>query len=254
MTMMLSGRIAIVTGGLSGIGAATVARFADEGATVIAADLAAAQDGLQAAGAAFHYKTDVADAASVARLVDAVVARFGRIDILVNAAGIGRDVPFLETSEELFDRMLAVNLRGTFLIGQAVARQMVAAGGGRIINIASISGRRGNAGRTAYGASKGGVVTLSEVMAIELAAHNILVNVIAPGPIDTSLAQQMHTPAARQRWIALTPLGRYGSPEEVAGAAAFLAGPDASYMTGHVLHVDGGLLAGGMLPERAAIP
>lgn len=252
--MKLAGKVAIVTGGMSGIGAAIAERFVDEGAIVIAADIAAESDAapLRKGPRLVPHKMDVSDVASVGRLVRHVMEWFSKIDILVNSAGIGRDIPFLETPLDIFDRILAVNLRGTFLIGQAVAREMAKTGGGRIINIASVSGRRGNIGRAAYGASKGGVVTLSEVMAVELAAHGILVNVIAPGPIDTPLVAQMHTQAARRAWTAQTPLQRYGTPAEIAGAAAFLASSDASYITGHVLHVDGGFLAGGMLGKPSA--
>jgi NAD(P)-dependent dehydrogenase (short-subunit alcohol dehydrogenase family) len=250
--MKLNEKIAIVTGGASGIGAAIAQRFAAEGAVTIAADLACTEEGLApAATPRLHrHKLDVGDIRSVEGLVEVVLARFERIDVLVNCAGIGANKPFLETSVELFDRILAVNLRGTFLMSQAVARRMSKAGGS-IINIGSISGLRGNLGRAAYGASKGGLVTLSEVMAVELAPRKIRVNVIAPGPIETPLVEAMLSPAERAIWTLQLPLRRYGTATEVAAAALFLASADASYVTGHVLAVDGGFLAGGVIQAPA---
>jgi len=246
--MKPQGKIVIVTGGASGIGAAIAERFAAEGAEAIAADLACADEGLTGGGKPrlHRHKLDVSDGASVQRLVEAVLARFERVDVLVNCAGIGANKPFLETPVELFDRILAVNLRGTFLMSQAVARRMPPEGGS-IINIGSISGLRGNLGRAAYGASKGGLVTLSEVMAVELASRKIRVNVIAPGPIETPLVESMLSPAERAIWTRRLPLGRYGTAAEVAAAAVFLASDEASYVTGHVLAVDGGFLAGGVI-------
>jgi len=246
--MKPQGKITIVTGGASGIGAAIAERFAAEGAEAIAADLACAEDGLTGGGKPrlHRHKLDVSDGASVQRLVEAVLARFERVDVLVNCAGIGANKPFLDTPVELFDRILAVNLRGTFLMSQAVARRMQPEGGS-IINIGSISGLRGNLGRAAYGASKGGLVTMSEVMAVELASRKIRVNVIAPGPIETPLVEAMLSPAERAIWTRQLPLGRYGTAAEVAAAAVFLASDEASYITGHVLAVDGGFLAGGVI-------
>jgi NAD(P)-dependent dehydrogenase (short-subunit alcohol dehydrogenase family) len=256
-TGRLKGKVAIVTGGASGIGAAIVERFAAEGAAVVAADLSfAARSSLtDAGGGRWERHVDVADPASVEALMRDALASLGRIDVVVNSAGIGAETPFLDTSVDLFDRMLAVNLRGTFVVGQAAARAMIGqaatagagAGGGRIINIASVSGRRGNTGRSAYGASKGGVITLTEVMAVELAPHGILVNAIAPGPVDTPLVKTVHSAGTRREWHARVPLRRYGTPEEIAGAAVFLASDDAGYVTGHVLHVDGGFLAAGLM-------
>ena len=230
----LAGRVAIITGGASGIGAAIASRLAEEGATAVAADIAA--------GAELHL--DVADAASVTALVDEVMRRHGRIDCLVNSAGIGADVPFLDTPVELFDRIVAVNLRGTFLVAQACARVMKP--GSAIVNIASISGLRGSTGRAAYGASKGGVINLTQVMATELATVGIRVNAIAPGPVDTPLVARMHDEEVRAAYARFVPMVRYGTPDEIAAAAAFLCSDDASYITGHVLAVDGGFLAGGM--------
>jgi NAD(P)-dependent dehydrogenase (short-subunit alcohol dehydrogenase family) len=232
--MQLTDKIAIVTGGVSGIGGAIAARFAAEGARVIAADITVGAP----------YPLDVADPASCAALVQRVLAEHGRIDCLVNSAGIGADVPFLETSTDLFDRIIAVNLRGTFLIGQACARAMVA--GAVIVNIASVSGMRGSTGRSAYGASKGGIINLSQVMASELAPRGIRVNVISPGPVDTPLVARMHDAEIREIYTRAIPMARYGTPEEIAGAAVFLCSDDSSYVTGHVLVVDGGFMSAGI--------
>jgi len=232
--MQLKDKVAIVTGGVSGIGGAIAARFAAEGARVVAADVAAGAP----------YALDVTDAASCAGLVQKVLAEHGRIDYLVNSAGIGADIPFLQTPVEQFDRIIAVNLRGTFLIGQACARVMVA--GAVIVNIASVSGMRGSTGRSAYGASKGGIINLSQVMASELAPLGIRVNVISPGPVDTPLVARMHDAEIREIYTRAIPMARYGTPEEIAGAAVFLCSDDATYVTGHVLAVDGGFMSAGI--------
>jgi NAD(P)-dependent dehydrogenase (short-subunit alcohol dehydrogenase family) len=230
-----------VTGGLSGIGAAVVKRLTEEGAIVVAADITA--DGT----VAVHL--DVADEASVNHAFETVLERHGRVDCVVNSAGVARDIPFLDTPVEIFDRIIAVNLRGTFLVGQAAARAMRLTGGGAIVNIASVSGMTGNVGRSAYGASKGGVVLLSRVMAVDLAEFGIRVNVLAPGPIETPLVAQVHTAEIRRTWIARTPMRRYGLPEEMAAVAAFLCSDDASYITGHVLAADGGFLGAGLIGD-----
>jgi NAD(P)-dependent dehydrogenase (short-subunit alcohol dehydrogenase family) len=179
-------------------------------------------------------------------MINTVLARYNRLDCVVHSAAIGVEMPFLDTTIETFDRIVAVNLRGTFLVGEAAARAMLKLGKGCIVNIASVSGMVGNAGRSAYGTSKGGVVVLSRVMAVDLARFSIRVNVIAPGPIETPLVSQMHTDQEREQWIARTPMHRYGRPEEVAAATVFLCSDAASYITGHVLAVDGGFLASGM--------
>jgi NAD(P)-dependent dehydrogenase (short-subunit alcohol dehydrogenase family) len=237
--MRLDGKIALVTGGASGIGAAIVARFRAEGATAIAADLRPGEGDLA---------LDVADPASCIACIDTLLARHGRLDIMVNCAGIARDIPFLDTPVEVFDQVLAVNLRGTFLIGQASARAMQP--GGAIVNIASVSGMRGNVGRAAYGASKGGVVTLSQVMAADLAPLGIRVNVISPGPIETPMLAPMMASSGAAEWRAAVPLARYGTPEDVSAAALYLCSDEAGFVTGHVLAVDGGFLAAGLRRPR----
>ena len=245
MSMRLEGKVAVVTGGLSGIGDAITRRMVAEGATVIAADVASDAQTL-GAGPLAPLHADVADPESVAALMRAVLDRHGRLDCVVNSAGIGQEIPFLDTPLATFDRIVAINLRGTFIVGQEAARAMSGTGGGAIVNIASISGMTGNVGRSAYGASKGGVVVLSRVMAVDLAAQGIRVNVLAPGPVETPLVARMHSAELRARWLDRTPLRRYARPDEMAGAAVFLCSDDASFITGHVLVADGGVLGSGL--------
>jgi len=245
MGMRLDGKVTVVTGGSSGIGRAVAHRMMSEGAIVIAADVTCDRTVLERREV-LSIHLDVADPASVDSMIATVLGRYGRLDCLVNSAGIGSDTSFLETTPEMFDRTIAVNLRGSFLVGQAAARAMKDAGGGSIVNIASVSGIVGNAGRSAYAASKGGVVALSRTMAVDLAPFGIRVNVIAPGPVETPLVDRMHRRELREEWVNRTAMHRYGRPEEIAGAAVFLCSNDASFVTGHLLAVDGGFLASGL--------
>lgn len=255
----LGSRAAIVTGGAKGIGREIALKLAEAGAAVLVADRdgagadAVAGEVEAAGGRAVGRAADVRDPAGCEALVASAREAFGLLDTLVTSAGVARSQPFLQTSLELWQETLAVNLTGTFLCCQAAAPAMAAAGGGRIVTIASVSGQRGGTGRAAYGASKGGVIALTRVMAVELARHAITVNAIAPGPIETPMVAELHTTADRAAWLKGVPAGRYGTPAEVAAAAVFLASEEAGYVTGHVLNVDGGFDAAGFTfePEEA---
>jgi 3-oxoacyl-[acyl-carrier protein] reductase len=251
--MRLQNDVAIVTGAGRGIGSAIATTLAAEGATVVVADLdleaarRTAEQITRARGQAISLPVDISESAQVQRLIDDCLSRFGRLDILVNNAGVGLNQPFLTTTLEEWELQLRVNLTGTFLCGQAAARAMASQGQGRIVNIASISGQRGGQGRAAYGASKAGVILLTKVMAVELAPLGVRVNAVSPGPVDTDQSRQTHTPSTRQAYYDRIPVRRYGEREEIAAAALFLASPESSFVNGHVLNVDGGFNAAGLV-------
>ena len=240
--MRLRDQVCLVTGAASGIGRGIAQRFRAEGGRVIVAD----RNGPGVAAVAreldgFSVAVDVADSSSVDRMVRTALDAHGRIDVVVNSAGIGRLASALETTDEDWHEHLAINLTGTFFVCRRVAAEMTARRRGKIINIASIAGIVGYPGRTAYCVSKAGVVMLTKAMALDCAPH-VQVNAICPGPVRTPLTEAaLSDPDARARKIAEVPAERLGLPEDMAGAAVYLASADADFVTGHALVVDGGM-------------
>jgi NAD(P)-dependent dehydrogenase (short-subunit alcohol dehydrogenase family) len=247
MTGQLQGRVAIVTGAARGIGAAIARLFAAEGAHLVIADIdgEAARAIADTLSNAHGVRADVSSPADAESLAAAAETRFGRLDILINNAGIGLNKPFMDTTPEDIDRIMRVNLTGMMLCSQAALRRMLPAGYGRIVSISSISGQRGNVGRTAYGASKAAIELVTRVMTAELAAPGVTFNAIAPGAIETEMAAALHDPATRRAFQDRTPQGRYGTVDEVAAAALFLASEAAGYVCGQVLNADGGFVSAG---------
>jgi len=247
----LAGKVTIVTGAAQGIGAACADRFAREDAPVALWDVddtrgnALAQRlGAEGRRAAYVH-CDVSRAAEVQAAVAATLSAFGRIDVLVNNAGIFRSADFLEVTEEDWDAVIAVNLKGAFLVGQACARVMAAQGSGAIVNMSSVNGLMAIPAIASYNASKGGINQLTRAMALALADKGVRVNAVAPGTIATELAAQavLTSEAAKQRILGRTPLGRLGEPAEIADVIAFLSSDAASYLTGQIVYADGGRLA-----------
>ncbi len=239
----LTGRVCIVTGGAQGIGAACARRFAREGAPVVIADIDDARGRALADELdALYVHCDVGDKAQVDALVAQTLARHGRIDVLVNNAGIFRAADFLDISEADFDAVLRINLKGAFLVGQAVARTMAQAGRGAIVNMSSVNGVLTIPTIASYNVSKGGINQLTRVMALALADKGIRVNAVAPGTIATELAANavLTSEEARQRILSRTPMKRLGEPSEIADVVAWLASDAASYVTGEIVTADGG--------------
>jgi 3-oxoacyl-[acyl-carrier protein] reductase len=243
--IQLSGRIALVTGASRGIGKAIAAMLAAQGAVVVAAARgvnakAAADEILAAGGTAEPIALDVTDAGAVEGAVAGVLQRHGRIDILVNNAGIAKDQLMLRMKRDDWDAVLATNLTAAFALTQAVLKPMLKQRGGRIVNISSVVGQGGNAGQANYAASKAGIIGFSKAVALEVASRGITVNVVAPGLIDTDMTRAI-TGSAHEEWASKIPLKRLGSPADVAAAVCFLASDEASYITGQVLAVNGGM-------------
>ncbi|MGH6817009.1 MAG: SDR family NAD(P)-dependent oxidoreductase [Hyphomicrobiaceae bacterium] len=264
--MLLDGKVALVTGAAQGIGRACAERLAQEGAKVVIADIdeeagraASAAIGKAGRVSIFH-RCDVSERSDVHNSIGAAVAAFGRLDVLINNAGVVDDRPFLDLEEDEFDRVVKINLKGAFLTAQAAARQMVeqtkaaapAAGfspgspgsPGSIVNMSSINAWFGLPDHVAYAVSKGGIMQLTKSMAVALAPYGIRVNAVGPGTIDTPLIENVvKDEAFRQKVLSRTPLGRFGRPEEVAAIAVWLASEEASYLTGTTVYADGGRMS-----------
>jgi NAD(P)-dependent dehydrogenase (short-subunit alcohol dehydrogenase family) len=247
--MKLQNKIAIVTGGGSGIGKASAVLFAQEGAKVVVADYASSgQDAalaiVESGGQALFCKVDVSDETSVKAMVDQTVVAFGGVDILFNCAGILAFGSVVETGYDVWRRVMGVNLDGTYLCSRAVIPHMIQGGGGAIVNVSSSTGAHDAKGNTAaYVASKGGVTLLTKAMAIDHAKDHIRVNAIAPGPTDTAMLRDHLGDDVRDVFARTFPMGRLGKPEELAQAVLFLASDAASFVTGAILAVDGGQTA-----------
>ena len=243
----LEGKVALVTGGARGIGKAISARLAAEGAKLAIVDIMldvaqATADEFTAQGVeAKAYAANVASFADAEATIAQVVADFGSLDILVNNAGITRDTLMLRMTEEDFDKVIAVNLKGTFNFTKASIRPMMKARAGKIVNIASVVGRMGNVGQANYAASKAGVIGLTKTVAKEFASRNIQANAVAPGYIVTDMTGKL-SEEAREAFMQVIPMKRGGTPEDVANVVYFLASPDSDYVTGQVINIDGGML------------
>ena len=258
MSQRFANKIAIVTGAGNGIGIAIATRLAAEGASVVLADkeedAAKKVSGqiVASGGKAAACKVDICRPELVEAMVAFARDRFGPAHIMINNAGIGGQKHFLEPQLDTLHKMLETNIVGTFLCAQAAARDMVALGGGAIVNFSSHSGFLGSSGRAAYAASKAGIIGMTRVMAVDLAQHNIRVNTVAPGTVATERIKQSHNDERRETWLRSIPLARYGEPEDMAAAALFLASDDASYITGQTIAVDGGFTIAGLRVKNLA--
>ncbi|MCI9545391.1 MAG: 3-oxoacyl-[acyl-carrier-protein] reductase [Lachnospiraceae bacterium] len=245
---MLEGKTAIVTGASRGIGKAIAQKLASQGAAVVINYNGSEEKAQEAqreiqekGGTASIYRCNVADYAQCEKFIQDVIQEYGSLDILVNNAGITKDGLLMKMTEEDFDKVIATNLKGAFNTIRFASRQMLKQRSGRIINMSSVSGVAGNAGQANYAASKAGLIGLTKAAARELASRGVTVNAIAPGFIETDMTDVLGV-KVKEAAVAQIPLGRFGKPEQVAAAAAFLASEEAGYITGQTLHVDGGMV------------
>jgi len=244
--MVLQNQVALITGGARGIGKGVAERLASDGAGCVLVDIdpASAEKtaaGLSGPGKHMGLACDVSDAAQAQAVVDKVVEQYGRLDILINNAGITRDTLIMRMKPEDWELVLRVNLTGSFNFVRAVSRQMMKQRSGRIVNVSSVVGLMGNAGQANYSASKAGLIGLTKSAAKEFASRGICVNAVAPGFIETEMTANLPE-EVKAGWSKIIPLGRGGQIADVAAAIAFLVGPDSSYLTGQVLQVDGGMV------------
>ncbi len=248
--MRLDGKTALVTGGASGIGRATVMEFARSGATVICADVDKIRgaeveaEARQTNFAVEFVAIDLSDPASVRERATAVLVKHPRIDILVNAAGWNDIQPFMENAPDYMDRVVAINLGGTLHLTQALLPAMIAAGKGKIVNVSSDAGRVGSSGETVYAAAKGGVIAFTKSLAREVARYSINVNCVCPGPTDTPMLQS-RPEKLKDAFLRAIPFRRFAKPQEIADAILFFSSPRSDYVTGQVLSVSGGLTFAG---------
>ena len=248
-------RVALVTGGASGIGLATAERLLASGWKVAIVDrdekaIAGQRKQYGASANVFLAPLDVTDEGAAQAVVGQAYETLGGLDGVLNSAGIAADIPALDTPVDLFRKILDVNVVGTFIVARAAAQIMKERGGGAIVNMASVSGLRGSKGRSAYGASKGAVVVLTQVLANDLARYGIRVNAVAPGPVNTPMVKAMHVDKDRALWARHLPMRRYAEPSEIASVIEFLLdGTRSSYMTGEIVAVDGGFNSAGIIAD-----
>jgi 2-hydroxycyclohexanecarboxyl-CoA dehydrogenase len=244
--MKFDGKVTVVTGGASGIGKATVMAFARAGATVICADLnAAAGEALKKEAAGSGLKVDFAamdlgSSDSIRAAAAELLKKYPRVDVLVNAAGWGDVQPFMQNTPDFIDKVIAINLAGPMHLSQALLPSMIAANGGKIVNIASDAGRVGSGGETVYAGAKGGVIAFTKSLAREVARYSINVNCVCPGPTDTPMLAT-RSEKLREAFLKAIPFRRFAKPEEIADAVFFFASPESDYVTGQVLSISGGL-------------
>ena len=252
-----SDRNILVTGAGSGIGKATALMLAEQGAGVIVVDQnqdtvhKTCEDLQQSGTRTSAVVADISDSEAVDKMYASTLENYQTLDGVVHCAGIGIERSIMDTTLEEWDRIIAVNLTGTFLCAQGAAKIMARQRYGRIVLMGSVAGERGGTGRTAYGASKGGVSAITRVMAVELAELGVTVNALAPGAIETELVSKMHDAKTREAYCARIPINRYGTPEEVAATAVFLVSEEAGYINGVVMPIDGGFMGGGVIKRKA---